>query len=563
MLDLMDQIKSEMKKVYLEQRQLIVLTYSGGKDSSLVLKLFWEMLMSLPVSKRTKTVHLLTSDTGVEAPIMEDYLYRTLAKIKKAAAEQQLPIQIHVAKPKKSFWFKILGRGTLIPTPKTRTRWCTHLLKIQNTTDVIKDLIASAPVLLGEKHQLILTLGVRNEESARRAASIEHFEIEPNSLWSNHTDNKEVLCFNPIRFVTADELWFNLLEDFTLPWGTTIDELSAQYGEGIMECGMKTSSDEGMSCGGSAGRLGCWTCGMVNGDDPMLKRYISEGKKEYQYLLDWKNLMLAMRNDIRYREIIPRQQFKRKMKELQEKQTAPLDLFSVMDEGNAENHFLSFKRVEYQDYAPGGMTVEGRKILLEYLLYIQETTGLSLISEQETQEVLNEWVDTDQIVISGEELIPRPFDYDGELVFLPNKTVNRSLTKTNNKIYYITIDVNKEEQEFYAYLKERQRITQKSYYFFPISQEFQKEKLVWNKAKFIVCGKGITEKIQAAEEIYKWLGWQYDSFTEESKQTAIQHLILSALDEGITARNKNKRMNAITDLPNLIDQDNGQLSFAL
>jgi hypothetical protein len=64
----------------------------------------------------------------------------------------------------------------------------------------------------------------------------------------------------------------------TLPYGVTVDELTVQYGEGILECGIKTSSEQGQSCGGSGGRLGCWTCGMTSGNDPMLMRYIAAGE---------------------------------------------------------------------------------------------------------------------------------------------------------------------------------------------------------------------------------------------------------------------------------------------
>jgi DNA sulfur modification protein DndC len=60
------------------------------------------------------------------------------------------------------------------------------------------------------------------------------------------------MCFSPLKFV--DSLWFYLLDKGTLPYGVTVDELAVQYGDGILECGIKTSSEQGQSCGG---RLGC------------------------------------------------------------------------------------------------------------------------------------------------------------------------------------------------------------------------------------------------------------------------------------------------------------------
>lgn len=87
-----------------------------------------------------------------------------------------------------------------------------------------------------------------------------------------------------------------------------INELIQFYGEDILECGIKTSGDQGKSCGGNS-RNGCWTCGLISGQDKMLTRFIEEGQIDYTYLLNWKNLMLRMRNDIRYREVLPRQKY--------------------------------------------------------------------------------------------------------------------------------------------------------------------------------------------------------------------------------------------------------------
>lgn len=281
-MDIMVQIKEEMKKVYLRDGLPIVVGFSGGKDSSLLLTLLWEVLLELPEYMRHKTVHIMNSNTGVEAPIMEEYTERTLIKIERKAAKQNLPIVVHRVKPSKkdNFWHRVLGRGNLISTPNTKHRGCTHWLKIAPSQDFIRKLISKSPVELGgEKTALTMWLGVRVEESARRANSIANWQLSEESLWARHTDFEEVMCFHPLKFVTSDELWYSLLNRGTLPYGVTTDELAVQYGEGIMECGMKTSSDQGNSCGGSGGRLGCWTCGMVSGNDPMLLRVCEKNSR--------------------------------------------------------------------------------------------------------------------------------------------------------------------------------------------------------------------------------------------------------------------------------------------
>jgi DNA sulfur modification protein DndC len=145
----------------------------------------------------------------------------------------------------------------------------------------LKELIAKAPIQLGvDKTVLTLWLGVRVKESARRAASIQAWQLSEESLFAKHSDFEEIMCFHPIRYVTADELWWTLLERETLPFGVSVEELSAQYGEVILECGIKTSNEQGSACGTANGRLGCWTCGLVSGNDPMLLRYIAEADHE-------------------------------------------------------------------------------------------------------------------------------------------------------------------------------------------------------------------------------------------------------------------------------------------
>lgn len=560
----MEQIKNEMRKVYLQDEKPIVCTFSGGKDSSLMLTLLWDMLLELPENMRHKTVHLMSSDTGVEVPVMAEYLERTLIKIERKSAKQNLPIKVHRVKPsmKNNFWVKILGRGTLISTPQTKHRACTHWLKISPTQEKLKELISTAPVQLGEdKTVLTLWLGVRVEESARRAASIQNWQLSEQSLFAKHSDFEEILCFHPLKYVSTDELWFTLLERGTLPYGVTVDELSAQYGEGILECGLKTSSEQGNACGGANGRLGCWTCGMVNGNDPMLLRYIAEGKP-YQGLLEWKNLMLAMRNDIRFREVFPRQDYNRLFKSTD--RLEQVDLFDTDESTKILNHFETYQRAIYEHYAPGGMTYEGRRILLEHLLFIQERDGLSLITEEEIQAILDAWMDTEGIRVSRSEIKPNEFHYDGQLVFLPNKTVNKKKTKNPNKVFYVTIELNKEESELYRFLKERQKINQTSIFFFPACQEFKDRKLVWNKATFVICQEGITNQIAAAEYVYKWLGWEYGKFTKETKAAAINFLILSALTEGF---GEMKQCCNTVD-PNFASVPvthckNGQLAFAI
>lgn len=69
MMDIYQEIKEEMKKVYLS-RNCCFVGYSGGKDSSAMLTLLWDAISELPLNQRSKPIHILTSEVGVETLIL-------------------------------------------------------------------------------------------------------------------------------------------------------------------------------------------------------------------------------------------------------------------------------------------------------------------------------------------------------------------------------------------------------------------------------------------------------------------------------------------------------------
>ena len=60
------EIKKEMELVYCHDQRPWMIGYSGGKDSTLLCQLVFEMLEALPEEKRIKPVYIVTSDTMVE-----------------------------------------------------------------------------------------------------------------------------------------------------------------------------------------------------------------------------------------------------------------------------------------------------------------------------------------------------------------------------------------------------------------------------------------------------------------------------------------------------------------
>jgi len=88
-------VYEEIRRLYQWDQVPWVIGYSGGKDSSAVLQLVWLALKELPPEKRTKPVHVISTDTLVEQPVVAAWVDASHARMRQAAAEQQMPITPH------------------------------------------------------------------------------------------------------------------------------------------------------------------------------------------------------------------------------------------------------------------------------------------------------------------------------------------------------------------------------------------------------------------------------------------------------------------------------------
>src|SRR3954468_5891776 len=155
----------EIRELYQSDGIPWVVGYSGGKDSSAALQLVWMALRDLPPSERTKTVHVISTDTLVEQPLVAAWVDASLARMSTAAGEQGLPIVPHKLTPEveDTFWVNLIGKG--YPAPRNKFRWCTERLKIQPSNKFIREVVRS-------NGEAILVLGTRNAESQRRALTM-------------------------------------------------------------------------------------------------------------------------------------------------------------------------------------------------------------------------------------------------------------------------------------------------------------------------------------------------------------------------------------------------------
>lgn len=419
---LIEDAKEEIKKVYLSDDRPWVVGYSGGKDSTAVIQLVYEALRKLPSNQLTKKIYVISSDTLVETPLIIQSINSTLRRIEEIGLQENIPIETHKVKPliDQSFWTNIIGRG--YPSPNQQFRWCTDRMKIDPANRFIMDKVNA----FGE---VIMLLGVREQESATRANVIKSHSTE-GKLLMRHSTLTNAYVYAPIKKFSIDDVW-NYLLNHESPWGDDNHELYRLYSESNSgECPLvvdKTIKEAAGSCGNS--RFGCWVCTVVN-EDKALTGFIHNGHDWMKPLLNFRNWLSGIRDDrsmrMKYRMngqvyfnqiqiieengeefiLIPK-------KGSREKELIPISEFTIIDKSEL-NNYLKNNNIDlstaddpkilihdqdnnYFRLGLGPFTLEARKEILKRLLKLQKNLkhphdkNYELIQEEELKAIRRIW----------------------------------------------------------------------------------------------------------------------------------------------------------------------------
>lgn len=308
LVDYIQALTQEIQQLYCLDAIPWVVGYSGGKDSTATLQLIWNAIALLPPSKRIKTIHVITTDTLVENPIVSNWVRKSLERMKLAAQEQKMPVEPHLLYPdiKETFWVNLIGKG--YPAPRHRFRWCTERLKIYPSNHFVRDVVRVS----GE---VILVLGTRKAESIKRAASMEKHQLgtlqnrlnpdssSPQSLLYNSPSLPNSLIYSPIEDWRTDEVWL-YLNQWQNPWEYSNKDLFTMYRGATAdnECPLVVDTST-PSCGDS--RFGCWVCTMVNKDKSMEAMIQNDEEKE------WMQPLLDIRNELDIKDDRDKRDFRR------------------------------------------------------------------------------------------------------------------------------------------------------------------------------------------------------------------------------------------------------------
>lgn len=285
----LDGVRASMLNEYRQDhRHPWVVAYSGGKDSTLLLQLVFELLVDIPQKKQRRDIHVVANDTLVESPLVIEHLKKSLRSIQEGARGKNLPVSVTITRPyvDQTFWVNVIGRGYIPPTRSFR--WCTDRMKISPANRFIKRLVQT-------HERAVLLVGTRKSESANRRRNIERREKE-NGRLNPHNQIKSCDIFTPIADLSDDEVWMELMSS-TPPWGGTHQELITLYRNALGgECPVVLSKEDAPSCGTTSPRFGCWTCTVVQ-KDRSLEGLIESGFDAFEPLLKFRDRLQKLREN--------------------------------------------------------------------------------------------------------------------------------------------------------------------------------------------------------------------------------------------------------------------------
>lgn len=281
--DTIEGLKETIRNLYLCDDIPWVIGYSGGKDSTATLQLVWLALAELPRAQIKKQVHIINTDTLVESPVISKWVQTSLKTMENAANEQGLPFVTHRLTPAmdNTFWVNFIGRG--YPFPRKKLRWCTDRLKIQPVNTFVKEKIA-------EHGEIIMVIGTRKAESARRAKTMSYYEKKRvRELLSPNPSMVNELVFSPLENWNDNDVWVFLMQ-YKNPWGYSNKDLLTLYRGATADNECPMMVEKGLpSCGKS--RFGCWVCTMVEKDKSMEAMISNDSEKA------WMSALLEFRNE--------------------------------------------------------------------------------------------------------------------------------------------------------------------------------------------------------------------------------------------------------------------------
>ena len=293
----------------------------------------------LGLRRSDNPISVVYCDTGVEIPVIAGFVRRTLRGLAAEAKAADLPIRVHIARPRieDTYFVKVIGRG--YPPPTNKFRWCTDRLRIDPVQRVIANLSDAGALVL---------LGVRRGESPERDRTLEGVGTDQ-PFMLRQIGSKDTPVFAPMLNYSTEEVWETLIY-MKRPQSLDARGLWRLYGQAAGEECPIVRDPQGSPC--AKGRFGCWTCTVVRKDHGVAG-LVEAGYSHMAPLLEFRNWLQEMRDQPEHR--CPRR-----------RNGAP---------------------------GPGPLTLDARRLILRRLRSAEKKSGLKLIRESEIRLIRELWAE--------------------------------------------------------------------------------------------------------------------------------------------------------------------------
>jgi len=258
--------QKELRKVIEKNWRNIVITFSGGKDSTALTLLTFLTLRQI---RCQPSLWILYVDTQVDSPPLREAVDRSFEVFNILAKRENINVRTQVLAPDihHNFWVLLIGKG--YPPPSFYFRWCTDKLKIKPIRNFLKDLYQSEGF-----YPLVLT-GIRLKESSNRIKNI--VKKIKDERWIKFI--KDCWMYAPLLEFESSEIWdfISWNEDF---WKVSFDYLRDLY----------LFSSNGLS----TFRTGCWVCTLVRHDKSLEK--LSDRYPHLKQMVSFRHYLLRIKD---------------------------------------------------------------------------------------------------------------------------------------------------------------------------------------------------------------------------------------------------------------------------
>ena len=328
-----DDVIRQINEVVSSWNGPVVVAYSGGKDSSTVLKLVvgaWKKFANL-----RKDIKIIYCDTGVENPLVSEFVKNTFASLKEELKCLGIDDPVRILKPdiRQRYFVRVIGRG--YPPPTQFFRWCTKDLRIRPVQRFLRKL---------GKDPLVL-IGTRSGESAQRDRTFG--EVPEGPFIRRQSDGGlSTHLYSPIINFSLDDVWETLV-DLEHPRSVNIAELMRIYRDGGGECPVVRETND-RPC--SSARFGCWTCTVVR-RDRSAEKMVESGHHTLRPYLEFRQWLSELRN----------------------------------------NPTMRCKRRRNGSLGLGPLTLSARELIYQKVLALEEIVGVRLLEDAEKAEIRRLW----------------------------------------------------------------------------------------------------------------------------------------------------------------------------